>query len=149
MENGNGKSGDEAVPGVIFRVSQQVGQNRQMEMQFAIPLDMTPKDLNRYIDKCTAVLERQNEIGILNVTKATLAQAKAQLQANREQRANYESKCRLEWVVSNRKGDFRPTESQKAQLTNWDTTTANLMENLIPKYEKDISELERRINEGV
>jgi hypothetical protein len=120
-----------------------------MEMQFACPLDMTPRDLNLYIDKVTSVIERQNNIGILLVTRATLAQAKAQLQANREQRANFESQCRLEFSVSGRRGDWRPTTSQQAQLGNWDNTSKNLIENLIPKYEADVADLKRKIDEGV
>lgn len=139
----------EAVPGIILRISAQVGHSRSMEVQFACPLDMTPKDLNRYIDKVTAVLNRQNDIGLLAVARANLSHARKEVLTNQENRANYESKCRLEYSVSGRRGDFRATESQNAQLRNWDTNIQNLRENLIPKFEKEISDLERQIDEGV
>jgi hypothetical protein len=139
----------EAVPGIILRISAQVGHSRSMEVQFACPLDMTPKDLNQYIDKVTAVLNRQNDIGLLAVARANLVHAKKEITTNQEHRAEFESRCRLDWNVSGRRGEFKPTESQRAQLKNWDTNIQNYRENLIPKFEKEIAELERQINEGV
>lgn len=140
---------DAAAPAVVVRVGAQVGQNRSVDMQFAVPLDMTVKDLNAYMDKITSVMDRQNNKGLLEVARASLEAAKKQLMTNLEQRATYESKCRVDFITSNRKGDFKATESQRAQLGNFDSTTRNLKENIIPKFEKDIEELERKINEGV
>lgn len=147
--NGHTAHADEAVPGIVVSVNSQVGHSRSVSIQFACPLDMTPKDLNRYIDKVTAVMDRQNNIGLLAVARANLEAAKKEIIKSREHRANFESKARQDWVISGRKGDFRPTASQQAQLNNFDTTEKNSRENLIPKFEKDIAELEQLINEGI
>ena len=140
---------DGAAPAVVVRVAAQVGQNRSVDMQFAVPLDMTVPDLNAYMDKITSVMDRQNNKGLLEVTKLSLEAAKKQLATNGEQRGNFDAKCRTDFVLGNRKGDFKPTEAQRAQYANFDTTSANLRENIIPKFERDIEELERKINEGV
>jgi exonuclease VII large subunit len=140
---------DQAAPAVVVRVAAQVGQNRSVDMQFAVPLDMTLQDVNAYMDKITSVMDRQNNKGLLEVAKASLEAAKKQLMTNLEQRTNYYNKCEDDFTLSNRKGTFRATESQRAQLGNFDSTTRNLKENIIPKFEKDIEELERKINEGV
>ena len=140
---------EDAAPAVVVRVAAQVGQNRSVDMQFGVPLDMTVKDLNAYMDKITSVMDRQNNKGLLEVAKASLEAAKKQLQTNQEQRSSYEAKCRNDFNLSNRRGDFKATESQRAQFGNFDGTTRNLKENIIPKFERDIEELERKINEGV
>lgn len=140
---------DQAAPAVVVRVAAQVGQNRSVDMQFAVPLDMTVRDLNQYMDKITSVMDRQNNKGLLEVARASLAAAHKQLATNEEQRAQFESKCRLDFVVSNRRGDFKATAAQQAQFGNFDVTSDNLRKNVIPKFEKDIAELEQKINEGV
>lgn len=140
---------EDATPAVVVRVAAQVGQNRSVEMQFGVPLDMNLPDLNAYMDKITSVMDRQNNKGLLEVAKASLAAAKKQLLTNAEQRGHLESKYQFEWSVSSRRGDFKPSTAQAAQLNNFDTTSANLRENVIPKFERDIEELERKINEGV
>jgi hypothetical protein len=141
-------SEDMAAPAVVVRVAAQVGQNRSVDMQFAVPLEMTVKDLNAYMDKVTSVMDRQNNKGLLEVARASLEAAKKQLATNSEQRGAYEAKCRDDFNLSNRRGDFKVTESQRAQLGNFDGTTRNLKENIIPKFERDIEELERKIAEG-
>ena len=140
---------DDAAPAVVVRVAAQVGQNRSVEMQFGVPLDMTVADLNKYMDKITSVMDRQNNKGLLEVAKASLEAANKQLMTNMEQRSAYELRCQTEFSLSNRRGDFKPTESQRAQLGNFTSTTRNLKETIIPKFERDIEELERKINEGV
>jgi hypothetical protein len=141
---------DERVaPAVVVSVQAKVGTDRNMNMQFAVPLDMTVKDLNAYMDKITSVMERQNDKGLLEYSKALLAGAEKQLLENIEQRAHFESKCRLDFAISGRRGEFKPTDSQRAQFNNWDTSASNLRDNILPKYKKDIEELERKINEGV
>jgi hypothetical protein len=140
---------EQAAPAVVVRVSAQVGQNRSMEMQYAVPLSMTVADLNTYMDKITSIMDRQNNKGLLEVARASLEAAKKQLATNQEQRGQFEAKCRNDFNLSNRRGDFKATESQRAQFGNFDVTSNNLRENVIPKFEKDIAELERKINEGV
>jgi hypothetical protein len=140
---------EDAAPAVVVRVTAQVGQNRTVDMQFGVPLNMTLPDLNAYMDKITSVMDRQNDKGMLEVAKATLEASKKQLAVNQEQRAHFEAKCRNDFHVSNRRGDYKPTESQRTQLNNFDVTSINLRDNIIPKFTRDIEELERKINEGV
>ena len=144
----NGKT-DMGVPAIVINLTSQVGSNHTMSMQFGAPLDMTTKDLNAYIDKARSVMERQNNISLLEKAKMVLEDAEKQLITNREQRANAEFGYVKQWHDTQRKGDFKPTESQRAQLGNWDKTIKNLHEELIPKFKFQIDELEKKISAGV
>lgn len=140
---------DHAAPAVVVRVAAQVGQNRSVDMQFAVPLDMTVKDLNAYMDKITSIMDRQNNKGLLEVARASLEAAKKQLATNEEQRSHYEQTCQNDFALSNRRGEFKATTSQQAQIGNFTTTSRNLRENIIPKFERDISDLVGKITLGV
>lgn len=132
-----------------IQVNAQVGANRSMTMTLGAPLAMTLQDLNRYVDKIMSVAERQNMKGLLEQAKLALEGAEKNIQTNLEQRASFQGKSDLEWVASGRQGPFRPSKSQQAQLDNWDTTIRNLRDNVIPKFKRDIAELEAKIAEGV
>jgi hypothetical protein len=137
---------DSKAPAFVFRVSAQVGQNKNIELTFGAPMDMTPADLNAYLDKVMSVVDRQNDKGVLEQLKLTLEQAEKTVQTNMDQKAALESKFALEWSVSNRRGEFKPNAGQQAQLNNFDTTAKELRENRIPQLRKMIAELERKID---
>ena len=110
---------DKEAPAIFVRMNSQVGPNRTMEMSFGIPLDMTPSDLNRYIDKVAACAERQNDKGILEQAKLALKQAYQQVEANNSNLASYELKGEQEWSSRGKRGAWEPSGSQAAELKNF------------------------------
>lgn len=132
-----------------IQVSAQVGPNRTITMTLGAPLSMSPADLNAYVDKIMGVADRQNDKGILETVRATLAKAEKDIITNQEQRGSLHNKFELEWAKGNRRGDFKPTDSQQAQLNNYSQTIVNLKENVIPKLQSQIAELEAKIAAGV
>jgi hypothetical protein len=138
--------GDSAAPAFVFRVASQVGQNKNIELTFGIPMNMTPNDMNGYLDKVMSVIDRQNDKGILEQLKLTLEQAEKTVQTNMEQKAALELKFSRDFSIGGRRGEFKPTSGQQAQLNNFDTTAKELRENRIPQLRKMVSELERKIN---
>ena len=134
---------------IVISISVGCGPNRQMQMQFGVPLDMTPKELNRYVDKAMGIADRQSLIGALDRAKLDLEGAKRQLITQREQKANYVNGQEANWYNSGRKGKFMPAASEQAQIANWDKSIRELQDNRIPKFEQEIAELERTIAAGV
>jgi hypothetical protein len=137
-----------AATAMAIAVNAQVGPNSQIGMTFYLPLDMTLKDINKYVDKVLKIADYQNDKNLLLKLNLELAAAKKQMQTSIEQKANAESKYRLDHVVTNRRGEWKPTGSQEKELENHERTIKHGREVIIPKIEKDIAELERRIAEG-
>jgi hypothetical protein len=134
-----------AAPAFVFRLGGQIGPNNTMEITFGVPADMMPADMDAYIDKVRARLDRQNEIQILESAKIQLRNAERQLNDEREKRAAADSSMRLHWSVSARKGEFKPTGSQSAVLDNHDKSISRLTEDVIPAFKASIADLERKI----
>ena len=132
-----------------IQVSAQVGPNRTISMTLGAPMAMDLPALNAYVDKIMAVADRQNDKGLLETMKATLAQAEKDILTNQEQHAALNGKFELDWTVSRRKGDFTPSASQAAQLNNYLATVRNLKDNVIPKLRKQVTDLESKIAAGV
>lgn len=139
------RSEEKAAPAFVFRLASQVGKDGSMEITFGLPADMRPVDMNAYIDKVRALVDRQNDIGLLEVTRAHLDGAKKQLLTQREQRAAHDSKARLAFIASGRKGEYKAHGSDAAALDNFDKTIKRLSEELIPEFEAQISALQRKI----
>jgi hypothetical protein len=139
--------GDTAAPAFMVRTAAQVGRDRTMEITFGVPMDMTPTDMHKYTDKVMSVIERQNNKGLLRECEMALDGHTKNLATNLEQKAALESKYQLDFVVSGRKGEFKAAGNQKAQLDNFDSTSKNLREVVIPKLKRDIEELKRKIED--
>jgi len=139
---------DVDAPAIVITMTQLVGNDRNMQLQFAVPLGMTPAKLNAYIDKVTSVIDRQNNIGVLAKAKLYLAAAEKELLTNTQNQANYLLKCEKDWYSSNRKGPFALNGAQQAQLNNFKETETKHKTEIIPKLRADIAELEAKIAEG-
>lgn len=139
---------DGSAPAVMIRCARNVG-NQAMEMNFAVPLDMKPADLNAYVDKVTAVMERQGDKAALEQEEIALKNAERDLATGLMQLSNQRAADELRWVSGGRKGEFKPTESQQAQYGNWDKNTRHLRDERIPQIKARIAELRARINAGV
>ena len=129
-----------------IQVNGQVGPNRTITMTLGAPMTMSLPDLNGFMDKIMAVIDRQNNMGIIEQLRLGLQGAEKDLATNQLQRANYEARCASDWEISHRKGEFRATESQRAQLNNFDATAKELRDNRIPKLKKEIADLERKLS---
>lgn len=128
-----------------IRVTGQVGPNRSIDMTLGVPMSMNLADLNGFMDKIMSVIDRQNNLGIIDALKIELEKTEKDLANNQLNRANYEAKCAADWERTNRKGEFRATEAQRAQLNNFDATARELRENRIPRIKREISDLERKL----
>lgn len=128
-----------------IQVQSQVGPNRHITMTLGVPMSMDLPNLNGFMDKIVSVLDRQNNMGILEQLKAQLEGSEKDLATHLLHRSNYEAKCANDWEMGNRKGEFRTTEAQKAQLANFDNTARELREVRIPKIKKEISDIERKL----
>ena len=135
---------DNTAPAVFVRMNSQVGPNSTIEMSFGVPLAMTQEDLNKYIDKVMACSERQSDKKMLEQARLALKGAHRDLSTNQSHRASYEAKQAASWDVSGRRGDWSPSGAETKQLQNFDVTDGNLRENIIPRLEKDIAELEEK-----
>jgi hypothetical protein len=131
-----------------IQLNAQVGANRTITLTLGVPLAVDLSDLHKLVDKLMSVTERQNDKGLLEQARIALETARKNIQTNLEQKATFVGKSELEWVASGRQGPFKPSKSQQAQLDNWDTTSRNLKDNVMPRLERDIKELEARINAG-
>lgn len=139
------QSVDGTAPAIFVRMTSQVGPNRSIEMSFGIPLDMTPSDLNTYLDKVSACADRQHNKGMLEETKLALLAAQRDLMRNMENRASYEAKAEGEWYGKGKRGAWVPNGTENAQIKNFQTTDTNIREAIIPRLEKQIAELEEKI----
>ena len=139
---------DVDAPAIVITMTQSVGPDRNMQLQFAVPLGMTPMKLNSYIDKVTSVIDRQNDIGVLKKAKLYLEQAERDLKTNTENQANYLLDAEAKWYASGRKGAFALNGTQQAQLRNFKETEVKAKTEIIPKLRENIAELERKIAEG-
>ena len=150
MAEGNGhiRSVDTSAPAIMIRVASQAGP-RAIEMTFGVPLDMTLKDLNTYVDKVVSVADRLQAQGELQKLRLDLEGAEKALATHLEQRAATEAKATLEWEISGRKGAWKPTASQQQQIANWETTIREMRDKRIPYFKAEISKLEREIAAGV
>ena len=132
-----------------IQLNAQVGPNRTMTMTLGVPLEVDLPQLNALVDKLMSVTERQNDKGILEQTRLTLASAEKDIQTNLQHKSSFAAKSELDWIASGRQGPFKPSKSQAAQMDNWDKTIGNLKDNVIPKLRRDIEQLEARIAAGV
>lgn len=135
-------SGADLAIGVQFTA--QVGPNRQIVLTTAVPLDWSATEINETLDKLVGLVDRRNAFSMLDVARAELERARHEVATQLEQKAQTEVRWALEWEVSNRKGPFRPTDSQRAQLANFDKTAKNLREVVLPKLQKQLAELEAK-----
>jgi hypothetical protein len=129
-----------------IQVNGQVGPNRTIALTLGVPMSMSLPDLNGFMDKIMAVIDRQNEMGILEQLKLQLEGAEKDLATQRAHRADYYADCAKKWEVGNRKGEFQTTEAQRAQLANFDRSANEIAENRIPKLRKEIAEIERKLD---
>jgi hypothetical protein len=139
---------DAVAPAIVTSITAQIGPNRSITMQFGIPMDMRPADLNAYLDKVMAAMDRQNDKGLLTEYKVSLEKAQFNLETAAQQRANHEAACRDAFEKSGRHGEWKPTGSQKQELSNFDNNVRDLRDKTIPKLKTAIDELERKINEA-
>lgn len=135
---------DGAAPAIQVKTARQVG-NQLMEMVFMAPLDMNLKDLNAYVDKVTSVMDRQGDKAALEAEQMALAAAEKNLVTNVTQLADAQSRAQTDWEITNRKGPFKATDSQKKQFENFERTSIHLRTAVIPKHKQNIEELKRKI----
>lgn len=138
---------DGAAPAVVIKAARQIG-TQLMEMQFAVPLDMTLADLNAYVDKVTSVMDRQGDKAALEQEELALKGAERDLRVHQDQLANRMRQDETDWTIGNRRGEFKPTEAQRKQYGNYETTIKALREDRIPKHRKNIEDLKARIDAG-
>ena len=141
---------DKSAPAFVVRTAAQVGRDRNIEITFGIPMDMTPADMHKYTDKVMSVIERQNNKGLLRECEMALEGHTKNLATNIEQKAQLESKYRLDHEIMSsrgRRGEFKLTVAQESQLSNFDNTSKNLREVVIPKLKRDIEDLKRKIED--
>ena len=127
--------------GIQFTVS--VGNGRQIAMTAGIPLDWDINQTNKVLDKLALVMDRQANKYQLHDMRAQLEASEFQLKTARQQKANFEQQQMTDWEKSNKKGPWQPTESQRKQLQNWDTTADHLVADVI-KRRKEIEDIEQQ-----
>jgi hypothetical protein len=129
-----------------IQINGQVGPNRTIVLTLGVPMAMTLPDLNGFMDKCMSVIDRQNDMGILQQLQLQLEGAEKDLATQRSHRADYFADCARKWEESSRKGEFQTTQAQKAQLDNFDRSANEIAQNRIPKLRKEIAEFQRRLD---
>lgn len=148
MAEGNGHAKDTSAAAFVIRVAGQAGP-RAIEVTFGVPLDMTVNDLNHYVDKVCMVIDRQTDRGELGKLRLDLEGAGKALLTHLEHRAAFERASQEDWERRGRRGPFQYTESQQAQLRNFEKTIDELKDTRIPTFQKKIDELERSLKAEV
>jgi hypothetical protein len=136
---------DEKDLAIGVQVSAQVGPNRNIAMTLGVPLDWGLHEINKQVDRLMAIADRQNNIGLLEAHRLALENAEKDILTAREHKADYLQKADTEWIARNRNGKLKLTESQRGQIQNWETNEKNLRDNVIPRLQSQIAELEQKI----
>lgn len=139
---------DKAAPAIFVRMQSRIGPDNTIEMSFGVPLDFTTSELNKYIDKVASCAERQNEKGMIAEFKLRLHEAYKQIETINSNEAQLQAKSQADYESSGRRGEWRPTGSQAAELKTFSTNRANFRDNIIPRLEKEIAALEAKIAQG-
>ena len=135
---------DVTAPAIVVRMTIP-----PMEVQFAVPLDMTLPELNRYVDKVTSIAERQRCRAQLETEKLNLETAMKNLAALVSNRSMYEVQAEQSWVDRGRKGAWKADGAQSAALRNYEKDEHRFRDEVIPHTKKIIEELEAKINKDV
>ena len=128
-----------------IQINGQVGPNRTIMLTLGVPMTMSLPDLNGFMDKAMSVLDRQNDMGIIEALKVELERAEKDIATQRAHRASYIADCGAKWEHSNRKGEFQINGAQQAQVSNFDKSINEIADNRIPKLRKEIADLEKKL----
>ena len=127
--------------GVQFAVT--VGNGRQITMTAGIPLHWDKAAIDNVLDKLGTAMDRQAAKCQLDDIKLAIEQTESALATTRQQLANYDQANTAEWERSNRRGGFRPSESQIKQAGNF-RNTEQAQVAAIEKLHKDLKDAENK-----
>lgn len=129
--------------GVGIRYSCAVGKNRQIEMTAGVPADWSAAEFNSLLDKLGTCMDRQSVKYDLHDLRLALEQTEDQLHANAVQLAQYEANAIAEWGRGQRQGNWKPSNKQTQDITNYRSTDARIRQH-IEKLQKDIKDAEAK-----
>jgi hypothetical protein len=135
--------GKELAIGIQF--SAQVGPNRQIVLTSGVPMDITPTQLNEYVDKMAYIMDRQNWKSELDLKRFELENREKERMTNREQLLDHHESAVAAWERSGKRGPFRMNDAQQKHDANLNNSFTHLDNVVIPKLKAQIKELEAKI----
>ena len=138
--------GSELAIGIQF--SAAVGRDRQIVLTAGVPITLTPGQINEYVDKMAYVMDRQNWKGELKVLRNELEMTEKELVTNMQQLDSARDRMVADWERSKRRGPFRMSDAQEKNDATQSKNIAHLRDERIPKYKRQIAELEAQIAGG-
>jgi hypothetical protein len=135
--------GDGKELGLGLRLTCGVGQHRQLDMSFGVPLSWSVDEINTQVDKLIAVVERQAAKGDLLSIKGTLQTLEMQLETTRQQMVNHETNARAAWYDAKKHGEFKLTGQAATQMQNFQNTEQTQIA-AIKKLREELKVVEER-----
>jgi len=121
-----------------------VGNGRQIEMTTGIPLDWEKDKINEVLDLMAGAMDRQTLRYRLKDLEQVVEQGTKDLRTSEYQRDMYEQKAKHDFDTMGRRGEWKPSDSQRKQIENFDQSQKHLREHLVIT-QKQIDALKEQI----
>jgi O-methyltransferase involved in polyketide biosynthesis len=118
------------VPAISVQLSSTIGGTRSLTLTTGLPMDCKKSQLDELLDKITAASDRQKKLFDLEQTRALLKNEEQNLHQHRTQIGMQELKFEQDYNISGRKGEFRPTASQRSVLDGLQKNVVNSSERI-------------------
>lgn len=128
--------------GLGIQYTAMVSEKRSIVFTAGVPLEIEVEGLNTIVDKLEAVTERQILLHKIKDTEEFIAKCEGDLERNRAQLQVYRSTAEALWDARKR-GPFEPTESQRKEMSNYESTERTLVAN-IKKLRSDVDEMKKK-----
>lgn len=126
-----------------IQFTMQFPENRALSFTTACPQDVSDDDLAKLLKRMSDASDFLDGVYRLRALKAFLVQQEKELQTQRDQKHNHEQLLNTNWLKTERRGEFKMSESQAAQIRNFDTTIERYID-AIKKLREEIADLEAK-----
>jgi uncharacterized protein (DUF342 family) len=108
----------------VIRVHYQapVAEGKALLFETYVPLTMTKYDIDIVVDKLRCIAERQEAIVKVAILQKQIAAEEAHLEALKTDLVAARDRSVERWANSGRKGDFKPTESERQHVANTESS---------------------------
>lgn len=144
-----------AAPALGFSITSNITDRSQIVVQSFVPLDATDDEINAVLDKVMKACDRQRAKYLVNDFKLKAELEDQALEAQKKvledrvgKLADLKNIYQSEWTDSNRRGDFKMTTQQEANVGKVQTDIENMaktvagMKQNVERYKSNLAELE-------
>jgi hypothetical protein len=117
---------------------------QQLQITTSCPQSASDKELRKLISRMASAGELLSMQAGLRSMELSLERCENDLATVTQQIDNFDVRNKQEWEDTGRKGDYRPSQAQKAALKNFQNTEQKAKE-VVKRLRVDISDLKKRI----